>query len=388
MCEDRNCPTASEGTYERETICSCISGLTPEAAPPHTESFPPAAMAKEPKQVKKRREAQRHTPKQICQVSRWTTMFMCAAIIFASGCGTRESDSSSSATSTSGTTTAPAEAQIAFSSQREGGNVLYLMNVDGSHQRRLTSAVPGSNAAAWSPDGSKIAFQRFGPGENLDIFTMNANGGGVKRLTGTPTEDADPSWSPDGKRICFHSTKQARSGVVINSVISVMDADGSHVMHVTDPNDEMAFDCAWAPNGRRLLFARGSVNPGGQVDGLYVTNTDGSNQEKLTARGGGRASWSPDGTRIAFAGTDGSARFQPMHLYVMNSDGSHTVRVTDNEGQELEPTWSPDGRSLAFLCECNGNADIYSVHVDGTTQRRLTHYSGSDTSPAWFGPLH
>jgi TolB protein len=97
--------------------------------------------------------------------------------------------------------------------------------------------------------------------------------------------------------------------------------------------------------------------------------------------------WSPDGTTIAFASDrDGD----PNEIYLMDADGSNQVRVTDNPGIDEYPTWSPDGTRIAFHCTMggsnpNGTGDfeICVVNRDGTGLHRLTDTPGENTQPDW-----
>jgi Tol biopolymer transport system component len=66
--------------------------------------------------------------------------------------------------------------------------------------------------AVWSPDGTRIAFDRTGPSAFGDIWVMNADGSGQKRLTTSPGDDLGSAWSPDGEQIAFQSSRTARAG--------------------------------------------------------------------------------------------------------------------------------------------------------------------------------
>jgi TolB protein len=88
-------------------------------------------------------------------------------------------------------------------------------------------------------------------------------------------------------------------------------------------------------------------------------------------------SWSPDGRRIAFA-KGGS------EIYTMNVDGTGLTRLTDNPGHDNRPTWSPDGSRIAFASQRNGDDyQIYVMNADGTGLARLTFGPGQAVSPVW-----
>ena len=98
--------------------------------------------------------------------------------------------------------------------------VLWVMNRDGSGQRRLAPAFGGMR---WSPDGQKIAFTAWSdaPTGSSDVYVMNADGSGKERLTSDPRWEGGVAWSPDGQKIAFTSDVRG-----VSSEIHVMNADG------------------------------------------------------------------------------------------------------------------------------------------------------------------
>ena len=83
-------------------------------------------------------------------------------------------------------------------SRRDGNAEIYVMNADGSGQRRLTRNTVGDRHPVWSPDGRRIAFE-----SNWQVNVMNADGSGQRRLTRNGGRNFAPAWSPDGQQIAF-----------------------------------------------------------------------------------------------------------------------------------------------------------------------------------------
>lgn len=90
-------------------------------------------------------------------------------------------------------------------------------------------------------------------------------------------------------------------------------------------------------------------------------------------------SWAPDGLSIAFV----SNRNGPFNVYVMAVDGGSMHRITDHAGPDDTPVFSPNGRQLAFVSEVTGDPEVYVVQADGANLRRITNHAGPDLHPSW-----
>ena len=275
----------------------------------------------------------------------------------------------------------PNEDRIAFVSDLDGNEEIYVMNADGSGQTRLTDNPADDWLPSWSPDGRRIAFESTRDG-NWEIYVMNADGSGVAKLTDNDAWDHRSSWSPDGRRIAFHSN---RAG---NDDIYVMNDDGSGLTRLTDDqgtsNMGAGLDLlpSWSPDGQRIAFTSNRFDP---IPEIYVMNDDGSGLTRLTNNPAydtdpsWSPSWSPDGRRIVFE----SWRDSNNEIYVMNADGSGQTRLTNNPAYDTDPSWSPDGRRIAFYSSRDANGDIYVMNADGSDVTRLTDNPAVDNSPSW-----
>ena len=223
---------------------------------------------------------------------------------------------------------------VAFVTDRDGSREIYVMQLDGTRQTRLTNSLT---------------------------------------KTGIP---ASPSWSPD-RRIAFAT-------YVGRWEIYVMEADGTEVFNLTNNNGASNFDPYWSPDGTKILFRKVA---GGQSR-IWVMNADGSDPTSLTSDRWNdfNPSWSPDGTKIAFD----RVVDRNSDIWIMNADGSGQTNVTDHPATDLKPSWSPDGR-IAFVRRPNApessdesaNSDVWIIDADGTNARPLTTHPAEDTSPAW-----
>ncbi|MBM3239583.1 hypothetical protein FJZ31_25125, partial [Candidatus Poribacteria bacterium] len=90
-------------------------------------------------------------------------------------------------------------------------------------------------------------------------------------------------------------------------------------------------------------------------------------------------SWSPDGKKIAFA----SYRDGNGEIYVMNADGTNPIRLTNHPTTDWNPCWSPDGTKIAFASMRDGDYQIYVMNADGTNIVKLTNPPGENDNPSW-----
>lgn len=221
----------------------------------------------------------------------------------------------------------------------------------------------------------KIAFISDRDG-NDEIYVMNADGTNLHRLTYDHAEDSYPTWSPDGRRIAFFSNRDG------HTELYVLNADGTNERRLTynSPNSPLCGNGpCWSPDGTKILFNREYMISSQHVYiDICVINADGTNERDLTNdsnSGDIWPNWSPDGTKIFFD----SIHNNDSEIYVMDADGSNCRNLTNNFTYCWEPIVSPDGTKIAFLV----NYDIYVMNTDGSNIRQLTNTSKSELLYPW-----
>lgn len=214
-----------------------------------------------------------------------------------------------------------------WSVPREGGNAV-----------RLTSGPGTETDAAFSPDGTRIAFTGEYDG-NVDVFVVPASGGVPKRLTWHPAPDRVIGWTPDGKRIIFGSTRTAYS----------------------------------------------------RFGEMFTVPADGGVVEKLPLPSGYEASMSPDGTSIAYEPT-GRAFAMWKHyrggrttrIWLARLSDSTVTKVPRTNSNDFNPMWA--GNRVYFLSDRNGPVTLFYYDVKTKAVQEAIPNRGLDLKSASLGP--
>lgn len=227
-----------------------------------------------------------------------------------------------------------------------------------------------------APDARTVAFVVTTLSEEKDeylsnIWLVGASGGTPWRFTTGPRRDTAPRWSPDGTRLAFISEREGTK----KGQLYVMPAAGGEPIRLTDLRHGVSAP-EWAPDGTRLAFV---ARVGGGPEPESEDEKRKSKPPRVITT-----------MKYRFNG-EGFTYDRRPQIFVVPAAGGDPRQLTEGDHDHADPTWSPDGRWLAFTSARHDDrdhddaADLWIVGRDGGTPRRLTATAGPVGHPA-FSP--
>jgi len=291
----------------------------------------------------------------------------------------------SSAASDSRQATAPGSI-VVVGGGLPGATGIYRRYPSGRLQRLTVS---DEHAPVWSRDGTQIAFLRHDLAQGPDVcplFVMNSDGSAAHQVGQVTTDCSGVSWGPGDRRIVFGGGVPGRS----STGLWIVNADGTGLRRLRagrGPTEGMR--PAWSPDGRTIVFGwtgqsphpwgrLAAVRPDGSGFRVLVKPRAGKHDDELTF-----PAWSRDGRRLAFVRIDHHQGRAGRTIEVANARGAHpraVVRLPYNPSRQGAPTWSPDGRLIAFWGTCGHDVCVSAVPSRGGKPKVLLR---NYVEPAW-----
>ncbi len=236
------------------------------------------------------------------------------------------------------------------------------------YSERLNVNLRGALAAAWSPDGKKVAVFGIYDWEDPQpiLYIADADGSNMKEISDQVGlySSAQFSWSPDGTKLVYSSNRPGRYGS-LRAKIVVVNADGSGEKIIS--GDLRAIQPSWSPAGDRIACIA-YLN---ESTRLVTMTPEGQDVRVISPAGAYQCfspTWSPDGTKIAFSTASGGA----LDIAVINADGSGYRKLTDDPAVDQYPQWSPRGDRIAFCYYRKGFSNVFTVSPEGGPLTQVT----------------
>ncbi len=261
---------------------------------------------------------------------------------------------------------------------RSGVAKLWIVNLASGKTRQIGS-LDDAVQPSWSPNGNRIAYWGVGS-ENgqRDLFTVSVNTGDPLNVTNDVDVDWNPVWSPDGKYLFFASFR----GGTMNLLRIAIDEETGKVLgepeNVTTPS-RWSGNLGISRDGKQIVFESQDNR-----SGIMMVRLDPDTEQipgapeqmievtKVIAEIGA----SPDGEWIAYRNVDARE-----DIHVMSTNGKESRRLMDDLHKDRGPSWSPDGKEIAFYSDRSGRYEIWGIHPDGSGLRQLTKTTGRSV---WF----
>ena len=260
--------------------------------------------------------------------------------------------------SITGSAWSPDGKTVAFVSNITGRNNLWLVSAQGGWPMQLTVSDQRQAEPAWSPDGKWIAYMSDYDGdEQWDIFLVSPKTGQVVNLTNTrEIAEESPTWSPDGRYLAYMVKPKTSSVFEIDIFDSVLKKT-SHLTSGT-AKEKMNVGPMWAKDGKSIVYTQQQAK--GTDSNLFIADVATSQSRLLTPHDGEKLysanDVSPDGRRILITSNAGNGY---DNVGILDVSSKKIDWLTEDKWEISAGNFSPDGKSVTWTANVDGNTDIY-----------------------------
>ena len=230
----------------------------------------------------------------------------------------------------------------------------------------ITSYAGEERDPALSPDGESVAFSWSEEGGAYNIFVQPVEGGAPIRLSDAEDDERSPAWSPDGNRLAF--ARCTSDGCKLFTVDA--GSERSEAIELADLGGAQVRDLVWSPDGFTLAFSARAGSKGG-IFAVYLIALDGSAPKRLTAPpsiypGDLDPAFSPDGRTLAFVRTTLDGR---QDVCLVSVEGGEVERLAREQKGVTGLDWTSDGREVVYAANRDGAAGLWRVRRTGGSPR-------------------
>jgi TolB protein len=257
--------------------------------------------------------------------------------------------------------------RIAYVAGEKGEKALYLMDWDGNRVTRTGLNSHILISPRWSRDGTNIVYSAE-KNRQWGLYVLNFASMKAEKIFSSQGTNIAADFTPDGGEIVFSSSKEGTPDLYSLHLKSnrLKKLTSSYGIDVSP---------AVSPDSHSIAF----VSDRGGSPQIYVMRKDGTDARRITFEGSYNTSpcWSPKGDKITFSGRRGTNQ-----IFIMNPDGSGLIQLT-SQGNNEDPSFSPDGRYISFSSDREGGKGIYIMRANGENQKRITPRNVRAYAPRW-----
>lgn len=264
-----------------------------------------------------------------------------------------------------------AHSRITFSNDSTGYKEIYMIDYDGENLYQMTNHKSISIVPKWSSDGNKIFYTSYRYG-NPDLFVIDMMEGKIKTFSRYQGLNIAGGFSPDGNEMALTLSRGKDPSIYIVNLVT------KEVKKLLD-NFGVCASPTYSPDGKEIAFV--SDRPGNPQ--LYIYNLETKNYRKITNfYWVDSPNWSENGKWIVFSGRE--TKSERLNIFITDPTTSMIHRLTRNEGDNEDPSFSPDSRFIVFTSTRNKKRQIFVMDLDGSAPRLLSDkIKGNSYTPMW-----